>query len=51
MIEYLEAELTGSPKETSNTDNLVVNEEESFDESITAESKDSNYMENDLKEE
>ena len=32
MIEDLEAELTGELKETSNTDNLAVAEEENIDE-------------------
>ena len=49
MIEDLESELTGSLKETSNTDNLVVAEEGNVDEAITAESKAINDMENCLK--
>ena len=36
MIEDLEAELTGVLKETSNTDNLHVDEEANVDEAITA---------------
>ena len=51
MIEDLGAELTGAIKETSNTDNLAVVEEANVDEAITAESKASNDMENDLKDE
>ena len=37
MIEDLEADMTGSPKETSNTDNSAVSEEANVDESITSE--------------
>ena len=51
MIEDLGAELTGAIKETSNTDNLAVVGEANVDEAITAESKASNDMENDLKDE
>ena len=51
MIEDLEAELTGAPKETSNTDNLEMAEEANADEAITVEAKASNDMGNDLKEE
>ena len=51
IIEYSEDELTGAPKETSDTDNSVVAEEENVDEAITADSKASNDMENDIKEE
>ena len=51
MIEDLEAELTGSLKKTSITDNFVVAEEVNVDESITAESKASKNMENDIKDE
>ena len=51
MIEDLEAELTGAPKETSNTDNSEVAEEKNVDESITAEAKAINEMENYLKDE
>ena len=50
MIEDLEADMTGSPKETSNTDNSAVSEEANVDESITSEAKASNEMENDLKD-
>ena len=50
MIEDLEADMTGSPKETSNTDNSAVSEEANVDESITFEAKASNEMENDLKD-
>ena len=39
MIEYLEAELAGALKETSNTENLVLAEEANIDQAITAESK------------
>ena len=45
IIEDLEAELNGAIKETSNTDNLVVDEDSNIDEAITAESKASNEME------
>ena len=44
MIEDLEAELTGSLFQNSNTDNLAVDEEANVDEAITAESKASNEM-------
>ena len=44
MIENLEAELTGSLKEISNTDNLAVEEWEYFDKSITKEAKAINEM-------
>ena len=47
----MKAELTGLPKETSNTDNVDFSEEANFDEAITAEAKASNEMENDPKEE
>ena len=50
MIEDLEAELTGAPKETSNTDNVDLSEEANFDEAITAEPEENNEMENDFKE-
>ena len=50
IIEDLEADLTGKPIETSNTDDVDLTEVENIDESITAEAKDSNEMENDLKE-
>ena len=36
MIEDLEAELTGSLKETSNTDNSELDEEANVDEAIAA---------------
>ena len=49
MIEDLEAELNRALKDTSNTDNSAVDEEANADESITAEAKASNDMENDLK--
>ena len=44
MIEDLEAGLNGALKETSNTDNVLVAEEENVDESITAETKSINEM-------
>ena len=44
----MEAELTGAPK-TSNTDNSKVAVEANFDEAVTAEAKDSNNMDFDLK--
>ena len=47
----MESELTGAPKETSNTDNVDLAKEANVDEPITAEYKASNYMENYLKEE
>ena len=50
MIEDLEAEMTGSLKENSNSDNLAVAEEENIDEAITAESNASNEIENYLKD-
>ena len=49
MIQDLEAELTGAPKETWNTDNLEVEKEANVDEAITAESKAINNVVNDLK--
>ena len=39
MIEYLEADLTGAPKETSNTNDVALAEVENSDEAITAEAK------------
>ena len=45
MIEDLEAELTGAPKESSNTDILAVAEEANVDADIAAESKAINEME------
>ena len=51
IIEYLEAELTGAPKETSNTENLAVTEEANIGDAVTVEAKSSNDMENYLKEE
>ena len=35
MIEDMEAKLTEAPKQTSNTDNLSVAEEENVDEAVT----------------
>ena len=49
MIKDLEAELTGAPKENSNTDNFAVEEEANIDEAITTEYKSSNDMEKVLK--
>ena len=51
MIDDLEAELAGSLKKTSNSDNLAVAEEANVDEAITVEAKASNEMEIDLKDE
>ena len=51
MIEDLESELTGTPKETSNTDNVDLAEQENVDKAITAEAKAIKDMENDIKEE
>ena len=39
IIEDLEANLTGTPIDVSNTDDLAVAEEENDDEAITAKSK------------
>ena len=50
MIEDLEDELTGALKETSNTDNFEVADEENVDEYITAEAKAINKIGNDLKD-
>ena len=50
MIEDLEAELTGAPKESSNTDILAVAEEANVDADIAAESKAINEMERYLKD-
>ena len=47
----MEATLTGSPIDTSNTDDLEVDEEENADESITKLAKSINEMENYLEEE
>ena len=47
----MEAELTGAPKETSNTENLAVAEEANIGDAVTVEAKSSNDMENYLKEE
>ena len=51
MIEDLESELTGTPKETSNTDNVDLAEQENVDKATTAEAKAIKDMENDIKEE
>ena len=51
MIDDLEAELAGSLKKTSTSDNLSVAEEANVDEAITVEAKASNEMEIDLKDE
>ena len=50
IIEDLEAGLTVAPKETPNTNDVDFDEVGNADEAITAEAKDSNDMENDLKE-
>ena len=50
IIEDMEAELIRSPKKTSNIDYFVLSEVENSDESVTAEAKSSNDMENDLNE-
>ena len=44
MIEDLEYDLTGAPKETANTDNVALAEVENADEVITAESRARSYM-------
>ena len=49
IIEDLEDYLTGEQKETSNTENLALDEVTDSDESITAEAKAINEMVNDLK--
>ena len=51
MIDDLEYELTGESKETSNNDNLAVDEEANVNEAFTAEAKASNDTKNDLKDE
>ena len=48
MIEYLEANLTGAPIDSSDNENLSVAEQVNSDEAITAVAKDSNEMEIDL---
>ena len=45
MIEDLEAELAGAPKETSNTNNVALAEEANFGEANTVEANDNNEME------
>ena len=50
MIEKLEADLTGEPNETSNTDDVNLAEVENSDGDITEEAKASNETEIDLKE-
>ena len=42
MIEYLEPDLTGAPKETSSTENVALSEVANSDEYITVEAKASN---------
>ena len=42
MIEDLEADLTGSPKQNSNTENVVLSKVANADESITAKAKANN---------
>ena len=49
MIEDIEAELTGAPKKSSNTNNSAVAEEANIDGAVTAESKARNEMDIDLK--
>ena len=49
IIEDLEDYLTGEQKETSNSENLALDEVTDSDESITAEAKAINEMVNDLK--
>ena len=49
IIEDLEADLTGAPKEASNNDDVDFSEVANADEAITAEAKASNEMENNLK--
>ena len=44
MIEDLEADFTGEPKEASNTDDVALAEVANADEVITAEAKASNEM-------
>ena len=44
MIEYLEADLTGAPKEDLNTENVVLAAVEHAYEAITAKAKSSNKM-------
>ena len=51
MIEDLEADLTGAPVDSLNTEDSEVAGETNPDESITAVSKASNEVEIDLKEE
>ena len=51
MVEDLEADLTGAPIDSLNTEYLEVAEETNPDEAITAVAKASNDMEIDLKEE
>ena len=46
MIEDLEASLTWTPKNSSNTDNVSFAEVQNADEAITAESKASDETEN-----
>ena len=51
IIEDLEADLTGAPKQASNNDDVDLAEVSNANEDITAEAKASNEIENDLKEE
>ena len=49
MIEDLEAELNGAPKNTPTTDDVALNKVENDDEAITEEATVINDIENDLK--
>ena len=51
MIDGLKDDETGSPKQTSNNDNVASDEVADFYEAITEKSKARNEMENDPKEE
>ena len=51
IIEELEANLTGSPIDNSNTDDSEVSEEANYDEAVNTVAKDSNDMGIDLEEE
>ena len=51
MIEDLESDLTGSPIDASNADDVALDEVENSDEAITVESKSINEMKPDIKEE
>ena len=51
IIEYMEAELTGSLRNTSNNDNYAMTEEININGTLTTEGKSRNDTEIDLKEE